>query len=83
MCMIYYRFERLPNTSLTLPSSRATTIGKDVNGGYYHRPFSFADVIPLLVMGVRQRPLVAINDTSLCLVLPAGLEPALPKENGF
>ena len=83
MCMGYNRFERLPKTSLSLPSSRATTIGKYVNGGYYHRSFSFADVIPLLVMGVRQRPLAAINGTSLYLVLPARLELALPKENGF
>ena len=51
--------------------------------GYYHRSFSFADVIPLLVMGVRQRPLAVINGTSLYLVLPARLELALPKENGF
>ena len=44
--------------------------------GYYHRPFSFTDVIPFLVMGVRPRPLAAINGTSLYLVGDAGFEPA-------
>ena len=77
MCMVYYRFKRLHNTSLTLPSSRATTIGKYLNDDYYHRTFSFADVIPLLVMGVLTTP-TSRYQRHVSMVGDVGFEPTAP-----